>query len=96
MEHVPLQLDYLIDDHRNVWAKWHWLQKMIANVADHRICWEMGVVRHDVWHRHHIRCILYEQRGIAMVGMIVIRARREDEMRPKVADQPDNLPPVRQ
>ena len=50
------------------------------------------MLRHHVGHGHHVGGVAHELGGGAVVGMVVVGPRREDEVGPELADDADHLP----
>jgi len=53
---------------------------------------EMLRPRHDRGDRDHVSRVLDELAGVTMIGMIIVRAMREDEIGVVAADEVDDLP----
>ena len=61
--------------------------KAVGIIQKHRIGLEVGHVGAEERNGHHVRGVLHENAGVAMVGMIVIRSRTHDDVRSPFANQ---------
>jgi hypothetical protein len=69
------------------------LLEPVLEVHEDRVLPERRHIRHDVGHRHHERRVLQQDTGVAVIGVVIVRARREHEVGLPLADLPDDLLP---
>jgi hypothetical protein len=65
---------------------------MVLQVQKDRIPPQRGDIRADVRNYDQIRGVLNQLRGVAMIGVIVIGAMREHQIRPPIPNFPDDRP----
>ena len=91
VQHVDLLLDHIVNRHRHVRGERLRLLKAVFEIHEHRILSQSRRVRCDVRDDHHVGGVLHEDAGVAMIRMIVVRPRREDEVRVPLPNLPDDL-----
>ena len=70
--------------------------ELVRQVGDDRIPVEMPNLRSHGRHRHHVRGVLHELADVAVIGMIVVRPMRQDQVGLELADEADDRRPVLQ
>ncbi len=67
---------------------------MVADIDDRRVLGQVRAGGADVWHHNHIGGVLDELGGVAVVGVVVVGARRHNQVGLERADQGDDRAPV--
>ena len=64
------------------------LLEVVLEVADDRVDSEVGSERDDVRDGDHVGGVLHQDRGVAVVGMVVVRSRTEHQVGLELPDRP--------
>ncbi len=96
MQRVQLLLDDGPDVDGDVRTERIGVPKSIAHVRNHRVSGQMIGQRHNVRDSHHIGGILDQNARVAVIWMVIIRPRAQDQVGLELADDPNDLSSVRQ
>jgi hypothetical protein len=89
VEHVDQRIEHGFDVDGHCRREWIGPHELVRHVGDHRIFPERRHLRADRRHSHHVRGIAHQLRRVAMVGVIVVGAVGDNQVRPFLADQGD-------
>ena len=64
--------------------------EIVLVVQEHRVVLQAGRVRAEERHGDHVAGVLDQQAHVAVVGVIVVGPMTHDDVRPPLADQPDD------
>lgn len=78
---VELPRQHSIDGYDDIGARRRRLLKPIREKHKHRISFQGRYVGTEKWHGHHVSGVLDEHTCISVVGVIIVRAMRENEVR---------------
>nr|AIF34058.1 putative glycosyl transferase [uncultured bacterium] len=94
VQQIDLLLDHVVDRHHDIGREGVGLLEMVADIDDRRVIDQVWAGGADVRHHDHVGGVLDELGSVAVVGVVVVGARRHDQVGLERADQGDQLAPV--
>lgn len=89
---VDLPIPGIADIHGDIGRKWDWFVEMVLQVKENGISPQRSRVGAYGRNDHQIGGILNQLGRVAMIGMIVVGAVGEDDIRPPIPNLADDIP----